>query len=105
MFPIWLILGVVLLLAGIFNKQMLRRLGFKPVSEIMTTPNLKYSSKIVEQLGRWFAITLGVSFLVLGLGGVLPGKISQIISFFLLGLSGLMFLAMIGISIVNWKAR
>ena len=50
-------------------------------------------------------ITLGVSFLVQGLGRALPDDISYKISFLLLGLSGLMILAIMGITIANWKAR
>ena len=105
MLPFWLFFGIVTILAGIFNRQMLRLLGFKPMSEVVTIPNLKHSSRIIEQIGRWLVITLGVSFLVLGLGGMLPNDISRKISCLLLGLSGLMLLAIIGITIVNWKAK
>ena len=105
MFPFWLFLGIVTILLGIFNRQMLPFLGLKPMSEVLTTPNLKHSSRIIEQIGRWLVITLGASFLVLGLGGVLPNDISRKISFSLLGLSGLMLLAIIGITVANWKAK
>ena len=60
---------------------------------------------MIEQIGQWLVITLGVSFLVLGLGGALPNDMSNKISFSLLGLSGLMLLAIIGITIANWKAK
>ncbi len=105
MFPFWLILGVITILAGVFNSQFLRLLGMKPKSERMVTPNLKQSATMIEQLGRWLMITLGVGFLVQGLGGVLPGDISNQISFLLLGLGGLMFLAIIGLTLANWKAE
>ena len=105
MFPFWLILGMVTISAGVFDRQLLRLLGFKHMSEVITTPNLKYSSRTIEQIGRWLVIILGVSFLVLGLDGVLPNNISHKISFSLLGLSGLMLLAIIGITIANWKAK
>ena len=105
MFPFWLILGMVTILMGIFNRQMLRLVGFKPMSEVIATPNLKRSSRTTEQIGRWLVITLGVSFLVLGLGEALPNDMSNKISFSLLGLSGLMILAIIGITIANWKAK
>jgi len=105
MFPFWLILGLITILAGIFNRQMLRLLGLKSRSEVITTPNLKYSSRIIGQIGQWLVITLGVSFLVLGLDGVLPNNISHTISFLLLGLSGLMLIAIVGITLANWKAR
>jgi hypothetical protein len=105
MFPFWLILGAVTILMGIFNRQMLRLLGFKPMSEVFTTPNLKHSSRMTEQIGRWLVITLGLSFFVQGLGGALPNNISYKVSLALLGLSALMLFAMIGITIANWKAR
>jgi hypothetical protein len=105
MFALWLILGAVMILMGIFNRQMLQLLGFKPVSEIMVSPNIKRSSKIIEQIGRWLLITLGVNFVVFGLGVVLPTRISHLISFFLMGLSVVMLLAMIAITLANWKAK
>jgi hypothetical protein len=105
MFSFWLIVGIVIILLGIFNKQMLQLLGFKPMSEAFNTPNLKHSSRIIEKIVRWFVITLGVSFFVQGLGGTLPNNISYTISLLLLGLSGLMLLAILVITIANWKAR
>ena len=105
MFPFWLIMGSAIILVGIFNRQLLQLLGLKPMSEVLTIPNLKHSSRIVEKIGRWLVITLGVSFLVLGLGGALPNDISRKISFLLLDLSGLMLLAILGITVANWKAR
>ena len=105
MFPFWIILGMVMIILGIFNKQMQRWLGLKPMSEILTIPNLKHSSTIVEQLGRWLVITLGASFLVLGLGKALPGDTLSIISYVLLGVAGLLLLGGIGITIANWKAK
>jgi hypothetical protein len=105
MFPFWLIIGIVIILSGIFNKQMLQLLSFKPMSEVFTTPNLKHSSRIIEKIVRWLVITLGVSFLVQGLGGTLPNDISYKISFSLLGLSGFLLLAILGITIANWKAK
>lgn len=105
MFPFWLILGAVAVLAGIFNRQMLRLLGLRPLSEVITTPNLKYSSKTIEQIGRWLLISLGLSFLVLGLDGALPDNISHTISLLLVGLSGLLLLAIIAVTMANWKAK
>ena len=94
-----------MILIGIFNRQMLRVLGFRPMSEVITAANLKRSSRNIEQIGRWLVITMGVSFLVLGLGEMLPNNVSYKISFSLLGLSGLMLLAIFGITIANWKAK
>jgi hypothetical protein len=105
MFPFWLIFGIVTILMGIFNRQILRVLGFRSMSEVLSTPNLKHSSRVVEQIGRWLVITLGASFLVQGLGGTLPSDVGYKLSFGLLGLSALLLLTMIGITIANWKAR
>ena len=105
MFLIWLILGIVTILMGIFNRQIMERLGAKPNSEVFTNLSRKHSSRIIEQIGRWLIVTLGVSFLVLGLGEALPVSISQTILFVLLGFAGLMLFTMIGITVANWKAR
>lgn len=105
MFPFWFILGFFMILAGIFNRQILKWLGSKPNSEIFTNPSRKQSSKIVEQIGGWLLFTLGLSFMVLGLGKTLPVDISSGMLFALLGITGLMLVAMIGITVSNWKAK
>jgi hypothetical protein len=105
MFPFWLILGSLVVLSGIFNKRLLQLLGLRPMSEVFTTPNIKRSSRRVEQIGQWLMITLGVSFLVHGLGTALPEGVSSLTSSVLLGLSVVLLLAMFGISIMNWRAK
>ena len=105
MFPFWLILGIVTILMGIFNRQLLQLLGYKPMSEVFTVANLKHSSRIIEQLSQWLLIILGIGFLVQGLGGTLSRDIVSKISFSLFGLSALILLAIIGITIANWKAK
>jgi len=105
MFPIWLILGLLLILLGIFNRQLLRVLDIKPMSEVFTIPSLTHSSRVIEKLGRWLVIMLGMSFLVQGLGRTLPADISSKIVVSLLALVGLMLLTMIGITIANWKIK
>ena len=105
MFPFWLILGLLLVLSGIFSRQILRFLGFKPMSEVFANPSLMQSSRVIEKIGQWLVITLSMSFLVQGLGRAIPNDISSKISFLLLGLVGLMILAMIGINIVKWRVK
>jgi len=105
MFTFWLFFGIVMILLGIFNRQLLRFLGFKPMSETFTIPKLKHSSRIIEKIGQWLIITLGLSFLVQGLGGALPNELSYKLSFLLLGLSGLMILVIMGITIAAWRTR
>jgi hypothetical protein len=104
-FPFWLVVGSVVILMGVFDKQILRILGLKPVSEVFTTPNLKHSSRRIEQIGRWLVITIGLTFFVQGLGEVLPDYISSRLSAVLPGLSGVLLLGMFGIAIANWRAR
>jgi hypothetical protein len=106
MFPFWLFIGVITILFGLLNRRLLQLIVLKPLSESLTTPNLQHSSRPIEHIGRWVLITLGMSFLVQGLGKqFLSGEITYRISLTLLGLSGLMILAMIGVMIANWKAK
>ena len=105
MFPFWIIVGSMVILLGIFNQKMLRILGLKPLSEVFTTPNIKRSSKTIERIGRWLVITLGLCFLVQGLGAAIPQDLGYKISSALLGLSALLLFAIFGIAIVNWKAK
>src|SRR5215208_2817200 len=105
MFPFWLILGSLVIFSGIFNKRLLQLLGLRPMSEVFTTPSIKRSSRRVEQIGQWLLITLGVNFLVHGLGTALPDDVSSLTSSVLLGLSALLLFAMFGISILNWRAK
>jgi len=103
-FPFWLFLGIVLLVMGLFNKQMLRWIGLKPMSEVFTTPRLKTSSRRVERIGRWLVIVLGIGFLVHGLGTALPGQVASVISSLSTGVSALLLVAMFVVAIANWKA-
>jgi hypothetical protein len=94
-----------MLLLGIFNKSLNLWLGFTPRSEIFTAPNLKRSARMIEKIGRWSIITIGVSFLVQGLGGILPDGLIYPISLALFGLAGILLIAILAITITNWKAR
>jgi hypothetical protein len=105
MFPIWIILGLLMILAGIFNRQILSFLGIRSMSAVFTNPGRAQSTRLIEKIGQWLVITLGVSFLVQGLNGALPNNISALISFVLLGLVGLMILAIIGLSVSQWRIK
>jgi phosphoglycerol transferase MdoB-like AlkP superfamily enzyme len=105
MFPIWLFLGSVLLILGLFNKQMLRLMGLKPMSEVFSMPSLRSSSRRVEQIGRWLVIALGMAFLVHGLGNTLPERVDSAISSLFVGASALLLVAMFVIAIANGKAQ
>jgi hypothetical protein len=105
MFPLWLILGFLLVLAGIFHRQVLPSFGIKPMSDVFSDPSLARSRRLIEKLAQWLVITIGISFLVQGLAGVLPNPLNSILSFLLLGVAGLMILAVIGITVVKWKVK
>ncbi|HSL41938.1 MAG TPA: hypothetical protein VK897_00805 [Anaerolineales bacterium] len=60
---------------------------------------------MIERIGRWLVITLGLSFLVQGLGAALPIGIGRVTSILLLGLSALLLLGMFGIAIASWRVK
>jgi hypothetical protein len=61
-------LGFLFILIALLNKQLLRWMGFKPLSEVFTNPNFQRSAKITETLGRLFLAFYGVGLLVQGIG-------------------------------------
>jgi hypothetical protein len=101
MFPFWIILGSLLILMGILDRHVQRLLGLRPMSEVFTTPDLKRSSRTIERISRWFVILIGISFLVQGLGTLLPGNVGNGLSFLLLGLAGVLLLAIFAVAILK----
>lgn len=103
---LFLLIGVLSLLLALLNKQLLRWIGFKPMSELFTNPNFQRSARITENLVRLFWLIFGMGFLFQGLADpFLSSNVFYKISYAILGLSGLIVLAMIGINIANWKAK
>jgi hypothetical protein len=99
-------IGVLLILLAILNKPLLLWMGIKPRSEVFTNPNFQRSAKVTEKLGQWVLILLGAGFLVQGLGNqFLSGKGTYIVTITLLGLSGLLILAGVGMVLANWKTK
>ena len=99
-------IGFLFILFAILNKQLLHRMGIKPMSELFTNPNFQRSAKITESLGRLLFIFLGAGFLVQGLGNqFLSSEVIYIGSITILGLSGLLILAGVGVVLANWKAK
>ena len=105
MFSIWLSLGLLLILAGIFHRKILSFLGIKPLSAVFANPGRAQSTRLIEKIGQWLVITLGLNFLVQGLNGVLPDHLSTLFSFVLFGFVSLMILGIIGITIAHWKMK
>ena len=100
------LIGFLIILLAILNKRLLRWMGINPLSEVFTNPHFQRSAKITEKLAQLVFIFLGAGFLVQGLGNqFLPGQATYIVSITLLGLSGLLILAAVGVVLVNWKAK
>ena len=100
-----LIIGSLAILLALLNKQLLRFIGLKPASEVFTTPRFQGSAMIVDKLGRLFLVIFGVGFLIQGAGPqFLSGEVTYAISLVILGLSGLIVLAMLGVVLAHWKA-
>jgi hypothetical protein len=99
------LLGVLCILLALLNRQLLRWIGLKPLSEVFTTPRFQRSARITEKLGRLFLMIFGIGLLFQGVGpSLLPGGVAYLISIVVLGLSALILLAMIGVILANRKA-
>jgi hypothetical protein len=100
------LIGVLIILAALLNKQLLRWIGIKSMSEVFTNPKFQRSARITEKLGRLYLVVFGIGFLVQGLGTqFLSSDVTYTISITILGLSGLIILAMFGVVLANWKAK
>jgi len=99
-------IGFLIILAALLNKQLLRWIGIKSMSEVFTNPKFQRSARITEKLARLFLGFLGAGFLVQGVGTqFLSSEVTYTISITILGLSGLIMLAMFGVVLANWKAK
>jgi hypothetical protein len=79
-------MGSLVILLALLNKQLLRFIGLKPLSEVFTTPRFQRSAKITEKLGRLSMVVLGVGFLVQGVGTqFLSSEVTYTVSITLLG--------------------
>jgi len=84
----------------------MRFIGLKPLSEVFTTPHFQRSAKITEKLGRLFLVVFGVGFLVQGVGTqFLSSAVTYTVSITVLGLLGLIILAIFIVVLANWKAK
>jgi hypothetical protein len=99
-------IGFLIILLALLNKQLLRWMGMKPMSEVFTNPRFQRSAKITEKLGQIFLVVFGVSFLVQGVGSqFLSSEVIYTVAITVLGLSGLIILAMFIVVLANWKAK
>jgi hypothetical protein len=99
------LLGVLCILLGLLSRQLLHWIGLRPLSEVFTTPRFQRSARTTERLGRLFLVLLGIGLLFQGIGpSLLPGGVAYLISIVVLGLSALILIAMIGVTLANRKA-
>jgi len=99
-------IGFLIILLALLNKQLLRWMGIKPMSDVFTNPKFQRSAKITEKLGQLFLVVFGVSFLVQGVGTqFLSSEVTYIVSITVSVLSGLILLAMLIVVLANWKAK
>ncbi len=99
-------IGFFFILLAHLNKQLLRWIGIKPMSEVFTNPNFQHSARITEKLGRLFLVVFGVGFLVQGVGTqFLSSEVTYAFSITVSGLSGLIILAMFIVVLANWKVK
>jgi len=99
-------IGILFILLALLNKQLLRWIGIKPMSEVFTNPNFQRSARITEKLGRLFLVVFGVGYIVQGVGPLfLSSEVTYRVSITVAGLSGLIILAMFIVVLANWKAK
>ncbi len=99
-------IGILIILLSLLNKQLLRWMKIRPMSEVFTNPNFQRSSKITEKLGQLFLVVFGISFLVQGVGTqFLSSELTYTLSIIVLGASGLIILAMFIVVLANWKVK
>jgi hypothetical protein len=99
-------MGSLVILLALLNKQLLRFIGLKPLSEVFTTPRFQRSAKITEKLGRLFLVVFGVGSLIQGIGPLfLPNKVTLGVAIATVGLLVLILLATFGVTLANWKAK
>ena len=100
-----LIIGSLAILLALLNKQLLHFVKLRPLSEVFTTLRLQRSARITEKLGRLFLVMFGIGFLMEGVGTqFLSGEVAFAASIAVLGLSGLILLAIFGVVLAHWKA-
>ena len=99
-------IGLLSILLALFNKQLLRWIKIRPMSEVFTNPKFQRSAKITEKLAQLFLVIFGVSFLVQGVGAqFLSSRATYTVSMIVLGISGLIILSMFIVVLANWNAK
>ena len=103
-FPLFI--GSLAILFALLNRQLLRFIGLKPLSEVFTTPRFQRSAKITEKLGRLFLLVFGVGSLVQGVGPLfLPNKAILGVAIATVGLIVLILLAMFGVVLAKLESQ
>jgi hypothetical protein len=99
-------IGILIILLALFNKQLLRWMKIRPMSEVFSNPRFQRSAKITEILGQLFLVLFGLSFLVQGVGArFLSSEVTYTVSVIVLGASGMIVFTMFIVVLANWKTK
>jgi hypothetical protein len=99
-------IGILIILAALFNKQLMHWIKIRPMSEVFTNPRFQRSAKITEILAQIFLLVFGISFLFQGVGArFLSSGTTYTVSVIILGISGLIVLTVFIVVLANWKAK
>lgn len=79
------VMGLFLILSGLFKPQIDRRLGFAERSRLFTNPHFRQSARKTALMGRILLVLLGISFILHGIGNSFAayGILNLFASFFL----------------------
>ena len=101
-----LFMGGLGILGSIFWKQLSQAFGQRPMSESFTNPRFQRSAQIREFLGRLFLAVFGMAWLAQGLGNWLfPTEAANLILWILVGISGAIFLGIVGVIVFYWRGE
>jgi hypothetical protein len=103
--PFFILLGVVMIGVGLLSPQLKRWMSLRERSSIFTEPRFQRSARTTGFVVRIIEISLGVGFLMHGVGSrFLASEITSTVSFLTLGLAGVGILVVFGLVIANWRA-
>ena len=98
------LLGLFLVMAGLFQPQLNRRLGIGQRSRLFTQLRLQRSARQTERLGQIVQVALGLGLLMQAVGRLYAPSIFNGLSLLFLGLAGIGILAILGITVRHWRA-
>ncbi len=100
------LIGFLIILLALFNKQLLRWMKIRPLSEVFINPRFRQSVKVTETLGQLFLVVFGLTWLLQGVGArFLSSETANTASVIILWTSGLILFTMFIVVLANWKGK